>query len=72
MGDYIFNPLMNYQEDTVDIAFEYGKLLGFDGNSAEKLLTFLKSQPARTLQSKLNEMNGYIATVKKNQLFCIS
>lgn len=65
MGDYIFNPLTNYREDTVEIAFEYGRLLGFDGDSVERLLTFLKSLPAIIMQTKLNELNGYIAKVQK-------
>lgn len=69
MGDYIFNPLTNYQEDTVEIAFEYGRLLGFDGNSVEKLLAFLKSLPAIMMQAKINEMNGYIAKVHTIKLY---
>lgn len=63
MGDYIFNPLVNYRDDPLEIAFEFGKLLGFTGNCTAKLLQFLKALPVLSMVTKMPALVLFIEKV---------
>ncbi len=49
MGMYVFHPFLIFEENTRDLAFKFGQILGYKGNSAPELLTFLRKQNERAL-----------------------
>lgn len=69
MGDYVFNPLANYRDNPLEIAFEFGKLLGFHGENATELLQFLKNQNATLMLGKIPVMLQFIEKVILNYVF---
>lgn len=45
MGEYVLNCLVPYRDDHLQLAFHYGRLLGFKRKSPKELLHFLKKLP---------------------------
>lgn len=72
MGDYVFNPLANYRDNPLEIAFEFGKLLGFHGESAAELLQFLKNQNLTSMIGKMPVMLQFIEKVILNTTFSVN
>lgn len=46
---YVYHPFLIFEEDTVDLAYKLGKILGFEDGSKNSLLKFLKEVPATDL-----------------------
>lgn len=49
MGMYVYHPFLIFEENTVDLAYKFGKILGFEGGSKNSLLKFLKEASATDL-----------------------